>query len=162
MKTLPWENEYDKIHDSLIKEWILFGLSLSIFLVSFTLLVVFSTYESRSYFLLFGTISLVILSFLPLGIFLFSIWPKIRRKNILEERLESSQNVLSGVVVSFGQTISLENDEKGVEIVLALLEKEKKCIVYFDPSIGEIPFSLGNKLILGLVKNVICSYEVIS
>ena len=80
----------------------------------------------------------------------------------MEERLESSQNVLSGVVVSFGQTISLENDEKGVEIVLALLEKEKKCIVYFDPSIGEIPFSLGNKLILGLVKNVICSYEVIS
>ncbi len=80
----------------------------------------------------------------------------------MEERLESSQNVLSGVVVSFGQTISLGNDEKGVEIVLALLEKEKKCIVYFDPSIGEIPFSLGNKLILGLVKNVICSYEVIS
>ena len=162
MKTLPWENEYDKIHDSLIKEWILFGLSLSIFLISFTLLVVFSTYEFRSYLLLFGTISLVILSFLPLGIFLFSIWPKIRRKNILEERLESSQNVLSGVVVSFGQTISLGNDEKGVEIVLSLLEKEKKCIVYFDPSIGEIPFSLGNKLILGLVKNIICSYEVIS
>ena len=107
MTTLPWENEYDKIHDSLIRELILFGLSLSIFLVSFTLLVVFSAYESRSYFLLFGTISLVILSFLPLGIFLFSIWPKIRRKNVLEERLQSRQNVLSGVGVSVGQTISL-------------------------------------------------------
>ncbi len=162
MKTLPIENEFDRIHAALKREWLLFGLSLSAFLTLFVVLILLSTYESRFYYLLFGTIAVIALSFLPLGIFLFSIWPKVLRNRVLEERLESSQNVVTGVLLRLGETISLGPSEKGIEMVLSLSEREGKCVVYFDSAFGNPPFSSGDRLRLGLVKNVVCSYEVVS
>lgn len=162
MKTLPLEQEFDKIAISLKKRWVLFAFGIVAFLLSFFLLVFFSRYETLSYFLFLGTPLVILLSFSPLGVFLLFIWPKARRKHVLEERLESEQNVLSGVVVSFGETISLGYGEKGKEVTLSIGEEKKKAIVYFDPSFGEAPFALNEKVTLGVVKNVICSYEVIS
>lgn len=161
MKTLPLEHEFDEIQISLKKGWALFAFGVIAFLLSFFLLIFFSRYDFLSYYLLLGTPLVVLLSFFPLGTFLLFIWPKTRRKHVLEERLESEQNVLKGVVVSFGETISLGYGEKGKEVTLSMEGEGKKAIVYFDPSFGEVPFAVNEKVALGVVKNVICSYEVV-
>ncbi len=162
MKTLPLEYEFDKIQKSLEREWILFALCSVLFLLSFFLLVFFSKYESLSFYLFVGTPVIILLSFFPLGVLLLFIWPKVRRKRVLEERLESEQSVLRGTVISLGEIITLGYGEKGKEVVLSLDGAEKRCVVYFDPSFGDVPFSLNDKVVLGIVKNVICSYEVFS
>lgn len=159
METLPLEEEFEKVRIRLKKGWVLFGCVFALFLLAFSLLIVFSSFETRLYYLWLGTPSIVLLSFLPLAVFFFLLQPGIHRKSVLEERMESSQTVLKGTVDSFGETISLGRGEKGKEVVLTL-EDGKRCVVYFDPSFGEIPFPRGQMVSLGVVKNVICSYEV--
>ena len=155
--------DYDSLMEQYIKKYkvslVVFVIISLVFVSTFVLGIVFSTYENRNYFMIIFSIVLSILIANDVGFLLFGVIANKKNQNQLFYILGGYMSVTGGYVSEIDDEITTISGRRGIEVTLRCEDDELR--VFYDPVFGEIPFKVGENLKVKISELFIIEYEVI-
>lgn len=138
---------------------VLFIVSLILIALIFALGLLISNYQNQTIIMVIFSILLSLLSIPSISLFIFGYLKYKKELKQIYFILGGYLTTLSGEVIAFKNEITTITGRKGKEIVFKN-KNEEQIILYFDLIFNEIPFKIGDKLIIKSSESFIIRYGV--
>ena len=158
MKRFDYEKVVDNYQRKYKKNIVYLALFSFLFVITFAVGVIFSTFENKTIMMVIFSILLVIITFFIVTILLFGVLEN--RKNIksLLYILDGYLVIVDGRVKEIKNLFTTMSGRKGIEIIIQ--DNYEEICVYFDPIFNELPLKINDEVSLKICNSFIIEYEV--
>ena len=158
MKRFDYEKALEDYKRKYKKNIVYLALFSFLFVVTFVLGIVFSTFENKIMMMVIFSIALVIITFFIVTILLFGVLENRKNIKALLYILNGYLLIVDGKVKEVKDLFTTISGRKGIEVVIQ--DKYEEISVYFDPIFNELPFKVDDEVSLKVCNSFIIEYEV--
>ena len=158
MKRFEYETIIDNYHKRYKTSFIFLIISLVILITLFVTGILLANYENKKMIMIIFSISLFVISIISLTILLFGVLENKKNEKQLLYILGGYMNIVEGKIVAINDEFTTISGRKAIELVLE--DRNQQMSVYFDPTLGDNPFSINEVVSFKTSESFIVEYEV--